>query len=377
MNRLTPGKLTIVQMLPELNVGGVEQGVIDSSREYVRLGHRSVVISAGGRRVKELERDGAEHVTLPVHKKRIINALLTVPKVARVLKEVGADVVHARSRVPAWIGLYAARRANVPFVTTVHGFYRHPAYSQVMVKGERVIAISNSVAEYAVNRLGANPDTLRVIHRGLDRERYPYGFTPDKRWLDDWYGQFPDTRDRFVVTLPARLSRWKGQMDFLLVMERLIAAGVPAVGLIVGGAHAGRRDYEEEVAEAIVRKGLDKQVFMTGHRKDVREIMAVSSVVLSLSTDPEAFGRTTVEAASLGIPVAGYNHGGVGESQAVLCPEGLVPLGNVGEMAGRLAEWYQTPPRVARQHPFTIDNMVQKTVEVYREVAPAGEENKA
>ncbi len=369
--------LTIVQMLPELNVGGVEQGVIDSSREYVKLGHRSVVISAGGRRVEELERDGATHYTLPVHKKRLINALLTVPRVARVLREVQADVVHARSRVPAWIGLYAARRAGVPFVTTVHGFYRHPAYSCVMVKGARVIAISDSVAAYAKNRLGAKEDTLRIVHRGLDRARYPYGFTPDTRWLDDWYAQYPDTQERFVVTLPARLSRWKGQMDFLLVMERLIASGVPAVGLIVGGAHPKRRDYEDEVAEAIVKAGLDKNVFMTGHRADVREIMSISTVVLSLSTDPEAFGRTTVEAASLGIPIIGYDHGGVGETQAVLCPEGLVPLGNVGAVAQKLAEWYKSAPTVAREHPFTIDNMVQKTVEVYREVAEADRKDKS
>ncbi|MDH5526222.1 MAG: glycosyltransferase family 4 protein [Nitrospirota bacterium] len=361
-------RLTIVQLLPELNVGGVEQGVVDSSREYVQRGHRSIVISNGGRRVPEIEGDGGEHITLPIHKKSLLNAFRMVPRLAAVLRDVDADVVHARSRVPAWIGFFAARRAGVPFVTTVHGCYTHPWYSQVMVKGERVIAISQMVADYAVRSLGADRRRLRLVYRGLSRERYPYGFKPDPQWLEAWYRDYPDTRGRFVVTLPARLTRWKGQLDFLTVMEHLIRAGVPAVGLIVGGPHPRRTAFRDEVAGEIVRRGLDKQVFMTGNRTDVREIMAISNVVLSLSTDPEAFGRTNVEAASLGIPVAGYGHGGVGETLAHLLPEGSVPLGDTQGIADRLVEWSRTPPVVAREHPFTLENMVEHTLAVYREV---------
>lgn len=360
--------LTIVQVLPELNVGGVEQGVIDSASGYVARGHRSVVISAGGRRVPEIIAGGSEHIALPVHKKSVFNAVATIPRVVRVLRAVDADLVHARSRVPAWISWYAAARARVPFVTTVHGFYQHPTYSRIMVRGKRVIAISQTVSDYAVARLGADRERIRVVHRGLSRTRYPYGYSPPPEWKEFWYRQFPGTRERFVITLPARLSRWKGQLDFLQVMERVVACGVPAVGLLVGGPHPQKQAYEAELAQEIVRRGLDHLVFMTGHRHDVREIMAVSNVVLSLSTDPEAFGRTTVEAASLGIPVAGYDHGGVGETLQYLLPEGRIPVGDVAAMADLVAAWYRRPVEVRRDHPFTLDRMIDQTIAVYREV---------
>ncbi|MDH4228521.1 MAG: glycosyltransferase family 4 protein [Nitrospirota bacterium] len=361
-------RLTILQMLPELNVGGVEQGVLDSARGYVQRGHHSLVISAGGTKVPQLEAEGTRHITLPVHSKNPATALAMVPRVLAVLQQEQPDVIHARSRVPAWIALLAARRAGVPLVTTVHGFYTPNFYSRVMTRGERVIAVSATVGDYAVQKLGADPARLRVIHRGVHRERYPYGWKPDAEWQRRWRGQYPELAEKFVVTLPARLSRWKGQMEFIRVVAALVRDGLPIHGLIVGGPHPRRQDYADEVAREIVRAGMSGHITMTGHRGDLREILAVSGVVLSLSTDPEAFGRTTVEALSLGIPTAGYDHGGVHEILDVLLPSGKVPLRDTDALCRLLRRWYKSPPRVSPHHPFTVDHMVDETLGVYHEV---------
>ena len=362
-----------MQLLPELSVGGVEQGTIDSAAGYIARGHHSVVIAAGGRRVPELTAAGSVFYALPIHKKRPLNAYLMISKVARIIREEGVDVVHARSRVPAWIAYWAARRAGVPWVTTVHGFYSANPYSRIMVRGDRVIAVSRSVADYAIQSLHGDPGRLTVVNRGVDRKQYPYGWCPDPEWLDRWRRQYPQLEGKLVVTMPGRLARWKGQTEFIRVMETLSGAGRPVHGLIVGDAHPRKIAFREELQAEVARRGLSDSITFTGHRSDMKQVLAVSDVVVSLSTDPEAFGRTTLEALSLGIPVVGYNHGGVGEMLSKLLPSGAVAVGDAEAVAGTILDWGERPPEVAREHEFTLDNMVDQTLAVYRDAVRASE----
>lgn len=366
-------RLCVAQVLPALEEGGVERGTLEVAAALVENGHRALVVSAGGRMVEQLEASGAEHVQMPVGAKSPWT-LRCVPKLRRLLKDNRVDIVHPRSRLPAWITRLSLRRMPAKYrprlVTTVHGFYSVNAYSAVMTRGERIIAVSESVRRYILdNYQGVADERIRVIHRGVDRKRFPYGFTPPNEWLEQFRAGLPQLEGRMVVTLPGRLTRWKGQLDFVQVIGRLLRANLPVHGLIVGGHDRRREPYVEALRKEIDRSDLGPHLTLLGHRGDVREILAVSDVVVSLSTDPEAFGRTTIEALSLGRPVCGYDHGGVGEQLAAVLPQGAVPVGDVEAVAERIASWHRQPPEIPREHPFTLERMLADTLSVYREVS--------
>jgi glycosyltransferase involved in cell wall biosynthesis len=239
-----------------------------------------------------------------------------------------------------------------------------------MTRGESVIAVSESVRRYVLhNYPSVQEECIRVIHRGVDRKRFPFGFEPSEEWLSRWCAALPQLKGRIVVTLPARLTRWKGQLDFVEVIDRLVRANLPVHGLIVGGHDARRQAYTDELKKKIFASGLRQQITLLGHRSDLREIMAVSDVVLSLSRDPEAFGRTTIEALSLGRPVCGYDHGGVGEQLRAILPEGTVPVGDIESVAQRIGMWHGKPPNIAPEHPFTLQRMLTDTLALYEHLA--------
>ena len=367
--------LTVIQMLPALDVGGVERGTVDVARYLVEQGHRSIVISAGGRLREELVAAGSEHLCWDVGAKRP-RSLLWIPRVRALLKERRPDILHLRSRVPAWIG-YWAWRALAPalrpaLVTTVHGFYSVSRYSAVMTRGERVIAISECIRDYALhNYPRLEPWRIRVIPRGVDPQHYPYGYQPPAAWLERWYREFPQTRGRFIITLPGRLTRLKGHEEFIAIIALLKQRGVPVHGLLPGGTHPRKRAYEAELRRHVHSAGLGGDITFLGQRSDLREVMALSDVVLSLSVEPEAFGRTTIEALSLGRPTAGYDHGGVAEQLRTLLPEGRVPVGDRQGMVDLLMGWRDTPPAVPREHPYTLAHMLASTLEVYEEAQAA------
>jgi glycosyltransferase involved in cell wall biosynthesis len=276
--------------------------------------------------------------------------------------------------MPAWIAWLAWRRmdpATRPhFVTTVHGLYSVSAYSAVMTKGERLIAVSGHAREYVLQQYpGVDPDQVVVIPRGVDVEDYQPQYRPDDAWMAAWRQQYPELEHRYVVTLPGRVSRRKGMLDLIRIIAALKARGIAAHGLIAGELPAGRRGLLKELQSAIAAAGLTGSITLTGFRKDVREIMAVSSAVLSLSLQPEAFGRTVNEALALGVPVAGYAHGGVGEQLARHFPAGLVPPGDTGAMAERLLGWSATPPSMQEVQVYALQDMLDSTLALYRGLA--------
>ena len=366
-------RLTVVQMLPALESGGVEKGTLEVGKHLIDHGHRSIVISAGGRMVAQLEREGSEHIAWPVGAKRLAT-LRYIWKVREFLAQEKPDILHLRSRLPAWIGyrawngLPAASRPHL--VTTVHGPYTPGRYSSVMVRGERVIAISDMIRAYILkNYPWVDPAIIRVIPRGVDPQAYPHGYQPPAEWLATWRAQYPGLAGKYVITLPGRLTRWKGQEDLIRIIAGLKKRGLPAHGVLVGDAHPRKQYYADELRALVKASGLEHDITFTGHRGDVREIMAASNVVLSLSLDPEAFGRVSLEALTLGVPVAAYDHGGVAEQLAAVFPEGRIPVGNTQAAEAKLAHWYLQPPAVPTTHPFTLERMLRSTLEVYVELA--------
>jgi glycosyltransferase involved in cell wall biosynthesis len=371
------GAMTIVQLLPELNVGGVEQGVMDSARGYVARGHTSIVISNGGRLVERLVREGTIHHALPVHRKNLGTAIALIPKVARILRASHADVVHARSRVPAWIGHYAARRAGVPFVTTVHGFYSPHFFSRIMVRGERVIAVSRAVAEYAKASLNADPERLRVVQRGTDPDRYALDWPPERTAAFRKDLGIPE--DAPVAAIIGRITRLKGHPVFLdavaAVRERL--PGI--VGLVVGAPPEGK-GYLDELRARAERLGIAQKIVFTGSRGDVPEVLQACDVVVSCSVQPESFGRTLIEAGASARPVIATAHGGSLDVVEDGVTGLLVPPERPDLLADALHRLLSAPDRgramgVAgrervKAH-FTVDRMVDEELAVYRELVPA------
>ena len=186
--------------------------------------------------------------------------------------------------------------------------------------------------------------------------------------MQQWKQDFPWLENKFLVTLPARITRWKGQEDFIKVIKSLVDRNIEVHGLIVGEPHKRKQNFFQTLKGKIADLALEKHITFVGHRSDLKEIMSVSSVVLSLALDPEAFGRTTIEALSLGIPVAGYNHGGVKEQLEAVCPQGAVAVGDTDAMAALLSQWTQQAPLVKDEHEFTLENMLSKTLAVYYEL---------
>ncbi len=366
--------MTVVQMLPALESGGVERGTLEVGKHLVEHGHRSIVISAGGRLVPQLESEGSRHLAWDVGRKSLLTLPRYVGRLRRLMRDEKVDILHVRSRMPGWVG-YLAWKGMDPdqrprLVTTVHGPYSVNRYSAVMTRGERVIVISQMIRDYVLsNYPGTDPEKLRLIYRGVDPGQFPHGYRPPETWLENWYESYPQTRGKRLITLPARITRWKGQEDFLDLMAGLKVSAPEVHGLIVGGTHPRRRQFLEELQNRVHERGLDDAITFTGHRSDLREIMAISAIVLSLSREPEAFGRTTLEALSMGIPTLGYDHGGVGEQLAAILPQGCVPVGDLDSLSTRVTEWLQDPPEVPQPQPYTLARMLDATLAVYRELA--------
>lgn len=365
---------TILQVLPALESGGVERGTLEMARAIQDAGERSLVMSGGGSMAPSLEAEGSQHFTWPVGKKSLRSLRLVRP-LRNFIREQEVDLVHVRSRVPAWIvwrALQGMPRTERPaLVTTFHGFYSPGRYSSIMTRGDRVIAVSTSISAYIQKHFPACPtERIRVIHRGVDPSEFPYGHKPGDDWIEGFFQTLPaHARDRALITLPGRITRWKGQLDFVKVIDSLIKQNLHVHGLVVGGTERRRQRYEAEVRQEIQERGLESHISWLGQRSDLREIMAMSFAVLSLSREPEAFGRVSLEALSLGRPVIAYDHGGVGEQMAALFGEGTIPPCRPELAADRISDWLKgSAPRPAHLRGFTLDEMQGQTLDVYREL---------
>lgn len=365
-----PRRLTVLQVLPALESGGTERGVLEVAKALVAAGHRSLVISTGGRMVAELTQFGTEHLQRDLGAKSPLT-LRHIPWLRRLLVEQNVDVVDIHSRMPGWITLAAL--TNLPasrrpvLISTVHGFYSVNPYSSIMCRGQHVVAVSDSIADYIRHNYSFVPaERLHVIHRGIDPAEFPRGFRPTGSWEADFFNTFPATANKKLLTIVGRISRLKGHLDFVRLVGELRIHDHDIHGLIVGGVDPRKAAYLNEIRQLVATLGLQNHITLTGHRTDVREIYAVSRIVLCLSSTPESFGRTVAEAISIGTPVVGYNQGGVAEILAAEFPEGAVESQNFGALTASVRQLLARPhlsiPVVNR---FEKSVMLQRTMELY------------
>ncbi|MFK2878497.1 glycosyltransferase [Rhodanobacter hydrolyticus] len=366
----TTPRLTVVQLIPTLQSGGAERSALEVARALVQAGHRSVVVSAGGRLVEQLVAEGSEHIMLDIGRKSLAT-LWRIGALRKHLQELQPDIVHARSRLPAWLGWWALKglKQRPHFVTTVHGLNSPGRYSAILLRGERVIVVSQTLRDYVLGHYGwLEPGRVRVIPRGIDPDAFPYGHRPDESWKRAFFSEHPGLAGAPLLTLPGRGTRLKGHHDAIELLADLKRRGIDARLLLLGVIEAGREAYVEELRALIRSRGLESQVALTPPRNDVRDIYAISSLILQLSNKPESFGRTVIEALSLCRPVLGYAHGGVGELLAELYPAGRVPPGDRERLVERAAELLRVAPPIPMLQSYRLADMQQATLALYEEV---------
>ncbi len=360
---------TVAQVLPALDGGGAERGTLELAAAIVRSGGTSIVISAGGRLVEPLTQAGSEHYAWTLGRKTPLS-LRWVPRLRALLLQRTIDVLHVRSRLPAWICHLALRRlppARRPiWISTFHGAYSVNRYSEIMLRTDRVIAVSGFIRRYILEHFPrADSNRITVIPRGINAQDFPYGFQPTPAWRTRWQQEHPQLHGKLLLTLPGRISRRKGIEDFIELIDRLKAQGLPAHGLILGAGKSGPSRYFEQLHGLVAQRHLQAQISFLGFRSDIREILSVSRLAFSLSQKPEAFGRAPLEALSLGVPVVGYDHGGVSEILQALFPQGRCPPRDQDALAETARKLLQSGEKPPSRSPFPLSRMLTDTLALY------------
>ena len=363
--------MKVVQVLPALNGGGVEKGTLEVAKYLVDQGNKSIVVSAGGGMVEQLVDEGSRHIQWDLGKK----SLLTFRHIwafRKFLREEQPDILHLRSRMPAWVAWFAwnglPKNARPKLVTTVHGLYSVSKYSQVMCRGDAVIAVSETVRDYIIKNYPETPESnIHMIYRGVDPAEWPYGYQVSPEWKQAFFTEFPQLEGKRLLCLPGRLTRLKGHNDFLDLISSLASDYEDVHAIIVGGVDPKRKEYAQELYQRVKDLGLEQRVTFTGARKDIRDIFSISEIVYSLSTKPESFGRTVLEALSLGRPVLGYDHGGVGEILAATFDAGRVTVSESSDLINKTrSQLKERVNTVKEQEDFTKQAMLKATHALYK-----------
>jgi glycosyltransferase involved in cell wall biosynthesis len=377
---------TVLQIIPRLDAGGAERTTIDVAAALVAAGARALVASEGGRLVSELQAVGGLFSRFPAGAKNPLAMAFNVRRLARLIRDERVDLVHARSRAPAWVAFAAMRLERRPFITTFHGAYSGRSalklsYNSVMARGDAVIANSHYTAEMIRRLYPFARDKIAVIPRGADFAKFlPDAIDPSRvaRLRRTW-GAEPQER---IVLLAARLTSWKGQKILIEAARRLKESGLTGVRYVLAGDAQGRNAYVKELDALIDKAGLKGVVMRVGHCDDMPAAYLAASVVAVPSTEPEAFGRSAVEAQAMGAPVVVSDLGAVPET--VLAPPQVqaeertgwrTPAGDASALAEALAhalslgasarEALARRARIHVERHFSLEQMTRATLDVY------------
>lgn len=369
----------VMQIIPSLGAGGAEQGCIDVAAELVKSGAKSIVVAHGGHRIPEILRRGSIHIDMPVHSKNPFVMWRNIARLRKIIKEHDVDIVHARSRAPAWSAWKSVEGTKARFMTTCHAPFNISGdvkkfYNSSIARGERVIAISNYVREYLLKNYEIEDRNIRVIHRGVAIEKFhPNAVAPTHliKLTQEW--RVPDGCT--IIMMPGRLTRWKGHHILVDAMAKLKRDDVFCVMI---GDDQGRTEYRAEVENAIRDKGLEGRVRIIGHCSDMPAAYMLANVVVSASTDPEGFGRVPIEAQAMGRPIIATNHGGAMETILPGYTGWLVPPGDADALAAAIEEalsmdseqrsFMATHAMMHVAEHFTRGRMVDETMNVYAEL---------
>ncbi len=360
--------MKIVQILPELNEGGVERGVIELNREMVNQGYESFVISDGGKLVKKVISDGGKHINLDVCSKNIITLPFRIRKLRKVLRMIGPDIVHARSRIPAWM-VFFSRNLPFKFVTTIHGLNSVNFYSRIMTKGDRVIAVGEVVKKHVVMGYGINPDDISVIQRGVDLE----SFNPQNVDVD-YVNKFKkkyELDSKFIITSVGRIT-WLKDYETLIRATALMNEELPqAVVIIVGSVRDDKQNYFKILKQMANELGVEKNIKFIGNQQNMAEIYFLSDVVVNLSLKMGNIGRTINESLAMNTPVIATTYDGLNNVIKDGVNGFLVRTSDPYDLSEKLKIINNKPFENVRStinNEYTLQTMVCKTLDLYNQI---------
>lgn len=358
--------MRVVQLLPALNEGGVERGVVELNREYVARGVESVVISRGGKLVPEIERHGGRHITLDVASKNPLTVPFRVMQLRRVLRELRPSIVHTRSRVPAWLCVMANRRPRFPFVTTVHGLNRVNPYSRVMTFGDRVICVSEVVAAYIQEHYQTPPERITVIQRGVDLRVFDPAKV-DAAFITGFRARHR-LEGRKVVLSVGRVTWLKDYESFIDAIGLVRQTRPETVGVIVGGVAPDKESYFKELQARVSRLGLSEQIVFAGSQSRMPEIYALADVLVNASLKMGNVGRTVAEGLAMNTPVLATTEKGLNNLVRDGVNGFIIKTRDAADLAAKMVQALEIPSaniRATVPDEFTLETMVTKTLEVY------------
>ena len=305
---------SVLQVLPHLNSGGLVSGAVEISGALQKAGMISYVASSGGRREREITRLGAKVINLSLESKNPIIIFLNIYKLSKIIKKHKINIIHARSRAPAWSAYFAAKKMGIPFVTTFHGTYAiknnlKKKYNSIMVSGDRIIAISKFIKNHILSNYKIGKEKIVTIHRGINLDNFDYLKVSNER-LITFSKKFNIPEDSYVILLPGRITRWKGHTILIEAIAKLERSDITC--LLVGDSQ-GRKKYITELENLINKVNLKNSFRIIENQTDMAAIYKLADVVVSASLDPEAFGRVVAEAQAMGRPTVAVNHGGGSE----------------------------------------------------------------
>ena len=354
--------MNVLQLLPKLNVCGGERGTVDLARHLILKGHKAVVVSGGGPMEKSLAAIGARHYSLPVGKKNPALVIYCYFKLRQIIKKENIDIVHARSRVPALSGYFAARATHRKFITTAHGQYKKHLISRVMGWGKIVIAANDTMARHMKDNFGVASRKIAIVPRGVDLDKF--SFVP------------PSEKESkvFRIGMVSRFTPLKGHLDFLKAASYVSRKVHNLEIVLMGDRGSAKREYIDKIDLAVRRLMIDKIVRFESSEKDVAEVMRGLDVVVSANREQEAFGRTVIEAQARGVPVVATRVGGVMETIADGETGLLCEPGDPSDMAEKilrfaadkgLREKAAAGARRQVEENFSLKRMMDLTLEAY------------
>ncbi len=366
--------MNILQILPSLETGGAERAAVDVAAALVKAGHTAYVASSGGRMVGEVTAAGATHIQMPANSKNPFIILLNAARLKLFIRAHNIDIIHARSRAPAWSAYFAAKSCKIPFVTTFHAAYKGTSpfkklYNGIMAKGDRIIAISQFIAHHIRDNYGVDPMKITAVPRGIDFARYNQAAVDETRRAK--LRAELQLNNKPLIILPGRLSPIKGQA---LAIEALAQLPTREFQCLIIGPDQGRSAYRQELIALVERHNISQQIKFVEHT-DLLAAYALADLVLSPSQVAEGFGRVPVEAQAFGAPVIATALGATSETVLDNVTGWLVPPGDVSALSGaiqtvlalspeRRREMAETAVRHVRGH-FTLETMCALTLAVY------------
>ncbi|MCA9407465.1 MAG: glycosyltransferase [Candidatus Omnitrophica bacterium] len=357
--------MKILQILPELNYGGVETGTIDFAQYLVQHGHDSYVVSNGGQQVILLEKNGSKHITLPVHQKSLWTILKMIKVLRKIILDEQIEIVHARSRVPAWIAYFACKQTPAVFVTTCHGHYQSRLFSQVMGWGKYVIVPSAAIGRHMVETFKVPHERIRCIARSVNLKRFKFKNEVQKK------------KDKYTVVIVGRITPLKGHNYFIKAMAKVIR-NMPNVQVkIIGDAPKRKEEYRKELELLAKRLGLKEHIEFMGNRSDVAQLLENVDCLVLATVTQEAFGRVILEAQAIGVPVVATQVGGVvdiiddEQTGLLVLPKDIDAMADQVMRILRNREFATTLVQNARhkvEQKFTVEQMAEQTLAVYQEM---------